>query len=86
MKLFKFIAAAGLAVATVAGASAADAQNYRHHRGDGYQRYDHGYDRGYDRGRHHGWDRGRHYGWNRHHRRCHVEWRYRHRVTICRSW
>jgi opacity protein-like surface antigen len=82
MKLFKIIAAAGLAVATIAGASAADAQNYRHHRGDGYQRYDH---RG-DYGRYHRWDRGYHAGWNRHHRRCHVEWRHHHRVTICRGW
>ena len=29
-------------------------------------------------------DRDRGYGWGRHHNRCHTEWRYHHRVTICR--
>ncbi|MEI9927057.1 MAG: hypothetical protein WDN44_04160 [Sphingomonas sp.] len=76
MKIAKIIAAAGLAVAAVAGASSADAQTYRHHRGG----YEHRYDRHVNRG-HAGWNRG--HGWG-HRRICRTEWRHHHRVTICR--
>jgi len=83
MRIAKFILAAGLALATVAGASTASAQD-RHHRGDRYEQRHDRYDR-YDRGRHHGWDNGRrNHGWNRHHRNCRTFWRHHRRVTVCR--
>ncbi|WP_404339520.1 hypothetical protein AB2M62_08905 [Sphingomonas sp. MMS12-HWE2-04] len=95
MKFAKIIAAAGLAVASIASAAPAEAQSYRDHRG-GYERqYDHGryrdhdrrwdrdHDRRWDRGRHHGWDRGRSYR-GRSHRVCWTEWRHHHRETVCR--
>ena len=83
MKIIKTIMAAGLLLSTATIATGAEAQSYRH--GD---RYGH-HDRGRDYGRHHGgrgygWDRGRHYGWNRFHRRCWTEWRWHHRVRVCR--
>lgn len=78
MKIAKIIAAAGLSIAAVVGATGASAQDWRHHNGNRYEQR-------YDRGRHHGWDRGRHYGWNnRHHRHCWTEWRHHRRITICR--
>ncbi len=75
MKIVKIIAAAGLSIAAVVGATSASAQDYRH-RGD-HGRYEHRWDR-HDRGRHSGWDGGRH------HRHCFTEWRHHHRVTVCR--
>ena len=99
MKITHLIAAglmvAGLGVTTTA-ASAQDYRDYRgydqrYDRGDDRrydQRDDRDYnrrdDRGYDhdRGRHYGWDRGRHNGWNNR-QRCHAEWRYHRRVTVC---
>lgn len=90
MKMFKIVAAAGLALATVVSVAPAQAQNYRHDRGDRYEqrhdrqdRWDRGRHRGSDRGYHRGWDRGHHYH-GRHHRNCWSEWRHHRRVTICR--
>ncbi|WP_157217115.1 hypothetical protein [Flavisphingomonas formosensis] len=92
MTLKTLIAAAGLAFATIGGATAAQADYHpgRHHdRGGrwhdgGHYRSDYRHDRrwhgGWDRGRHHGWDR----RWYGHHRRCWWEWRHHHRVRICR--
>jgi len=81
MKIARIIAAAGLSIAAVVGATSANAQDWRHHGGDRDRgRYEHRWDRGH----HYGWDRGRHYGWNRyHHRHCFTEWRHHRRITIC---
>lgn len=91
MKITTMLGAAGLAIAAMGISTGASAQGWDHQGRDGYR--DHGrhdrYDR-YDRHdrdgryRHYGWDRGRHYGWDRHPRRCWTEWRYHHRVRICR--
>lgn len=77
--LTKLIAAAGIAVATLAASAPAEAQRYR---GD---RYEHRYDRHdrYDRGYHRGWDRRYAYR-GRYHRHCWTEWRRYGRVRICR--
>ncbi len=73
--------AAGSATLMVAAAASPAAQDWRY-RGD-YRRYDR---RHWDRGRHRGWDRGRHYrrGYYRGGRTCWREWRFGHRVTVCR--
>lgn len=72
--------AAASATLMVASAAAPAAQDwrYRHH------------DRRWDRGRHRGWDR-RYYDRRYYHRRyhhsrriCWREWRFGHRVTVCR--
>jgi hypothetical protein len=84
MNILKTIAAAGLLLSTATIATSADAQDYRHG-GDRYGHHDRDRGRDYnrnDRGRHYGWDRGRH-GWNNH-RRCWTEWRWHHRVRVCR--
>lgn len=88
MKFAKIIAAAGLALASVAATTApAEAQSYRDHRGSYNDRhYDDGRYRDHnrwDRGRNHGWDRGRSYR-GRAHRVCWTEWRHHHRETVCR--
>jgi Ni/Co efflux regulator RcnB len=77
MNILKTIAAAGLLLSTATIATSADAQDYRHG-GDRYGHHDRDRDRGWDRG----YDRGRH-GWNNH-RRCWTEWRWHHRVRVCR--
>ena len=89
MKLLHILAAAGLAVTSLAAAIPAEAQHLRDQPGWNDNRGgDHG--RGWDRGhrgdRGHGWDRGRGHGWGRggYGRRCHTEWRHHHRVRICR--
>lgn len=87
MKALKIFAAAGLTVATFAGAGSASAQSWHHDRYE-RERYEHRYDRDrYDhrRDRHRGWDRGRHYGWHRGYRgrACRIEWRHHHRVRVC---
>ena len=68
MNIVKAIAAAGLAAVALTGATAANAQTYRHH-----GRYEHRWER-HDRWGHR---------WG-HHRICRTEWRHHHRVTICR--
>ena len=84
MNILKTIAAAGLLLSTATIATSADAQG-RH--GDRYGHHDRdrgrGWGHGYDRGRHYGWDRGRGWGGG-YHRRCWTEWRWHHRVRICR--
>ena len=82
MQIIKSIMAAGLLLSTASIATAADAQD-RHH-GDRGSHFDRGRHGGWDRGRHYGWDRGRHYGWGGYHRRCWTEWRWHHRVRVCR--
>ncbi|CAN5537935.1 hypothetical protein BH09PSE4_BH09PSE4_14290 [soil metagenome] len=82
MKMFKLAAAAGLVIASMGVATAADAQQYRGDRSSSYRHDDNRRD--YRESR---FDRGRHYGWrnNGHHRvRCWTEWRHHHRVRICR--
>lgn len=93
MKMMTLLAAAGLALSSLAVAAPAEAQRYGYDRG-----HERGYDRGdyqrWDRGNHNGWERGRHRGWERsrhyrgrHYRSnrvCWTEWRYRERVTVCR--
>jgi hypothetical protein len=76
MNIVKAIAAAGLAAVALTGATAANAQTYRHDRGHHETRWDR-----HDRGRHIGWNRGHRWGG---HRVCRTEWRHHHRVTICR--
>ncbi|WP_213979476.1 hypothetical protein [Sphingomonas sp. dw_22] len=78
--LTRIIAAAGIAVATIAAAAPAEAQRYRGDRHE--QRYDR-HDRGHHRGYNRGWDRRYAYR-GRYHRHCWVEWRHHHRVRICR--
>jgi Ni/Co efflux regulator RcnB len=87
MKMFKFVAAAGLALATVVSIAPAQAQS-RHDRGD---RHEQRYERHDRNDRHNRWDRGHNRGWDhnrsyrgRHHRNCWSEWRHHRRVTICR--
>lgn len=94
--LTKIIAAAGIAVATIAATAPAEAQRYRgdrheqrydrhdrHDRYDRHDRWDRGHHRGWDRGRHRGWDRRAYYR-GRYYRSCWTEWRHHRRVTICR--
>ena len=98
MKIMQMFAAAGLVVASLGAATTADAQSWRGDRYGNYDRgyrgdYGRDYDRGYrdwrgDRGRHYGWDRGRRHGWNGYRgggrQRCWTEYRYNHRVRVCR--
>ncbi|MES2444592.1 MAG: hypothetical protein V4574_17340 [Pseudomonadota bacterium] len=85
MKISTIIAAAGLTVAAVTMSGSASAQNWRDHRGGGYdQRHDR--NSSWDRGHHRGWDRwnrGHRSSWNRHHRGCRTFWRHHRRVTVC---
>ena len=84
MKIVTMMAALGLAVAVVPLGAAAEARPYRgDHRAWNYDRgWDHG--RGWHDGRRYGpgWGRGHAYG--RIHHRCWTEWRYHHRVRVCR--
>ncbi|MET3725599.1 hypothetical protein [Sphingomonas trueperi] len=95
MKLVQWIAAAGFVATGLAGATAAQAQDWRyrdHHerRWDRHDRHDRWErHRGWDRGRHYGWDRGRP-GWDRggygYRSRtvCFDEWHHGRRVEVCR--
>lgn len=89
MKIKAIFAAVGLAVAAMGVTGTAEARDrWDDRRGDDRRwddrRWD-GHDR-WDRGRHwradRNWNRGRHWG---HHRvRCWKEWRWGHRVRVCR--
>lgn len=92
MKARTLIATAALMLASLGASTAASAQGYGHGNYDrGYQGRGH-HDRGYQDRRH---DRDRRYnnhrndrrwghnGW-RNERRCWTEWRYHHRVRVCR--
>ncbi|UYY78311.1 hypothetical protein [Sphingomonas sp. R1] len=90
MKLFQLLAIAGFAATGLAGATSAQAQDWRY-RDRHEQRYDR-YDR-YDRhdrwDRHHRWDRDRRPGWDRGYGyrgrpNCWEEWRYGRPVRVCR--
>jgi hypothetical protein len=86
MKITNLLGAAGLAIAAMGISTSADAQSWGNHGRDGYRDNHRGHDRydRRDRGRHYGWDRGHRYGWNHRRVRCWTEWRYHHRVRICR--
>lgn len=85
MKLFKLIALAGFAATGLAGATAAQAQDWRH---DPYarDRYERRWERHERWERRHDWERGRHYGWDRGYGRrvCWTEWRYGRPFEVCR--
>jgi len=90
MKISHIFAATGLMVAAITASSSADAQQWR----GGHGARHHGYDRGWDHGRDRGWHdrgywhgsrwRGARYGYGWHRPRCWTEWRWHHRVRICR--
>ena len=74
MKLSKMVAAAGLALVALTGATAASAHSYRWEREHRYERL-------------HRWERHHAYRWERHHRgydRCWIEARHGHHVRVCR--
>lgn len=87
MKLLQLFAIAGFAATGLAGATSAQAQDWRYgdryeHRGDRYDRHDRWE-------RHHRWDRERRHGWNRDYgyrdrRVCWDEWHRGRPVQVCR--
>lgn len=78
MKMSKIVAAAGLALVALTGATAANAHPHRW--GDRWER-EHRYER-LDR-----WERHHAVRWERHHRgydRCRIEWHHGYRERVCR--
>ena len=83
MKIPHIFAATGLVVAAMTASTSAEAQSWHGDRGHGW----HG-DRGW-----HGrggywhrpyWHRARYYGYGWRHPHCWTEWRWHHRVRVCR--
>ncbi|GAA0295654.1 hypothetical protein GCM10009087_01750 [Sphingomonas oligophenolica] len=95
MKISHIFAATGLMVAAMTASTSATAQEWRGDHGRWHHDYDRGWDRGWDHGRDRGWHDRRYwhgprwrparyhgYGWRYPH--CWTEWRWHHRVRICR--
>ena len=87
MKIPHIFAATGLMVAAMTASTSADAQQWHGDRGRSHYDHGRGWEHGgrwHDRGYWHGprWRRVGYYGWG--YRHCWTEWRWHHRVRVCR--